>query len=253
MAIVFAFLALCAAAETVGLSVAVVDRCRPNPQDPRVPPDVWQALATAGHKPFVLSNNLDRAEIAAQVAMSDLVLFCGGEDVDPARYGETPSPRLGTVNRVRDAFEYGVLDEAVKIRKPLFGICRGSQLLNCYFGGTLVQDIPSEVGTNLVHSAPNGKAHVVKPVAGSRLAAVLGEDERMVVSWHHQAVERFAKGFRVSARSSDGVVEAYESDDYPVAGVQFHPEMDRADCPSQTLKAIFERLDELVNVKKARK
>ena len=100
-------------------------------------------VSEGGFESVVLRHTTDKAKIAEMVAACDSIILCGGEDVEPSRYNEKPSPKLGKVNTVRDAWEYAVLDEAVKLRKPILGICRGCQILNVYFGGTLYQDLPT--------------------------------------------------------------------------------------------------------------
>ena len=180
------------------------------------------AVAAAGNTPLVLPAETDRAVVARMLASVDALVLCGGEDVEPRRYGAEPSPRLGTVNLRRDAWEILLLDEAVKRRLPVIGICRGCQLINVYFGGTLWQDLPTERPGPVVHRGKGG--HAVQVVAGSRLAGCLGSTNLMVNTSHHQAVKDLAPGFRVAAVAPDGVVEAIESDDLPVVGVQFHPE-----------------------------
>ena len=155
------------------------------------------------------------------------------------------------------------LGEAVKRRLPVFGICRGMQLVNVFFGGTLYQDIPAE------HEPEGGAApcrhrfgrygddgtippaHEVAVEPGSRLHAVTGAERLAVNSHHHQAVKRLAPGFRVSARATDGVVEAIEGDSYPAAGVQFHPEALVVGRPAdsryrlQAIAGILKRIGEL--------
>ena len=102
------------------------------------------AFARAGNTPLVLPAETNREVVARMLASVDVLLLCGGEDVDPSRYKTKPSPRLGEVNLRRDAWEWLLLDEAVKRHLPVIGICRGCQLINVYFGGTLWQDLPSE-------------------------------------------------------------------------------------------------------------
>lgn len=241
--------ALMAPAAEVGLKVAVVDSCPTNDLT-AVGRGYFNALTAAGHVPFLLPRMESPAAISAALSMCDLVLFPGGEDVEPARYGETPSPRLGRVNKARDQFEYAVLDAAVKVRKPIFGICRGCQVMNTYFGGTLVQDISSEVPKALDHRDPRTRrplVHEAKAEAGSRLAKVLGGAPFASVSSHHQSVEKLAPGFRVAARAADGVVEAIEGIEYPACGVQFHPERGRKEV--RPLTAIFRNLGELTGAK----
>ena len=180
------------------------------------------AFARAGNTPLVLPAETNRDVVARMLASVDVLLLCGGEDVDPSRYKTKPSPRLGEVNLRRDAWEWLLLDEAVKRRLPVIGICRGCQLINVYFGGTLWQDLPSERPGEVKHRGTH--LHGVRIEGGSRLARSLGCEEMQVNTSHHQAVRDLAPGFRAVAFAPDGVVEAIESETLPVAGVQFHPE-----------------------------
>ena len=180
------------------------------------------AFARAGNTPLVLPAETNRDVVARMLASVDVLLLCGGEDVDPSRYKTKPSPRLGEVNLRRDAWEWLLLDEAVKRRLPVIGICRGCQLINVYFGGTLWQDLPSERPGEVKHRGTH--LHGVRIEGGSRLARSLGCEEMQVNTSHHQAVRDLASGFRAVAFAPDGVVEAIESDALPVVGVQFHPE-----------------------------
>ena len=180
------------------------------------------AVAAAGNTPLVLPAETDRELVARMLAPLDALLLCGGEDVEPRRYGAKPSPRLGKVNLRRDAWEFLLLDEAVKRRLPVFGIYRGCQVINVYFGGTLWQDLPSERPGEITHRSK--KLHPIRIVQGSHLAKSLRAENLMVNTSHHQAVKDLAPGFRAVAFAPDGVVEAIESDTLSVAGVQFHPE-----------------------------
>ena len=212
---------LCLWAGAVPLVVGIADMCSET-NAVSVQTTYAAAVAAAGNTPLVLPAETDRAVVARMLASVDALLLCGGEDVEPRRYGAAPSPRLGTVNLRRDAWEILLLDEAVKRRLPVIGICRGCQLINVYFGGTLWQDLPTERPGPVVHRGKGG--HAVQVVAGSRLAGCLGSTNLMINTSHHQAVKDLAPGFRVTAQAADGVVEAIESDALPVVGVQFHPE-----------------------------
>ena len=166
----------------------------------------------------------------------DGLVLTGGEDVDPALYGETAHPAVTDVNHERDSFEIGLIRAVRERDLPLFAICRGIQVLNVACGGSLIQDIPTQVTSDVNHkikTPPNESfalAHEVWLERDSLLERLLretleGSDICNVNSRHHQAVARVAEGFRVSATAPDGVIEAIED---PAArfclGVQWHPE-----------------------------
>ncbi|HSJ41797.1 MAG TPA: gamma-glutamyl-gamma-aminobutyrate hydrolase family protein [Xanthobacteraceae bacterium] len=190
--------------------------------------DYVESVKRAGGEPRVLSNDDDPAAVLAQV---DGVLLTGGLDVDPEHYGEAPHP-LTEAAPDRDKFEIPLSREAVAQDVPLFAICRGVQVLNVAGGGTLVQDIPTAIDSQLSHAVNVPKdqiAHSVRVMPGSRLADALGTASDLqtcdVNSRHHQAVGRLAPAFVASAVSADGIVEAIERPDASFClGVQWHPE-----------------------------
>ena len=205
-----------------------------------VRPNYCRAVYASGNVPFVLPATTNRAEIARALDCVDALVLCGGEDVAPARYRTAVSPTCGAPNLRRDAWEWALLDEAVKRRLPVVGTCRGEQLVNVYFGGTLHQDIPSEWPGAVAH---NGNVrHPIGIEPDSRLARIVGATNAVVNTWHHQAVKDVAPGFRVVARAPDGIVEAIESDELPIAAVQFHPEVLFADKGERKFLAFFTRL-----------
>jgi len=185
--------------------------------------DYVESVRRAGGEPLVLDSTDDPA---ASLDRVDALLLSGGLDVDPALYGEAPHPTT-EVDAVRDRFEIPLSREAVARDMPIFAICRGVQVMNVAAGGTLVQDIPTSVTTELTHSIDVPKdriAHPVRMTPGTRLAASLGASTA-VNSRHHQAVGRVAPSFVVSAVSEDGVVEAIERPASTFCvGVQWHPE-----------------------------
>ena len=193
-----------------------------------------ESLVAAGHVPVVVPCVTNDAALAAIVAKLDVLIFTGGADVETARYRTPRAPKCGDPDLLRDDFEFRLLAAARARRLPIMGVCRGCQLVNVGFGGTLWQDLPSEFpkGTNEVchgageylHPERHPAAHQVKILPGTRLASVLGTENLSVNSHHHQAVKRIAPGFRVTAVSPDGVIEGIESTDYPAFCVQFHPE-----------------------------
>jgi putative glutamine amidotransferase len=163
----------------------------------------------------------------------DGVLLTGGGDVDPVFYGEERHPLTDDAEPGRDEFEIDLARRAMAARVPLLAICRGAQVLNVAAGGTLVQDIPSAVGSDLAHAVTEPKnldCHDIRIEAGSALSRALGPEATAacscrVNSRHHQAVGRPGAGLVVSARAADGVIEAIEQPEHPFCiGVQWHPE-----------------------------
>ena len=192
-----------------------------------------EAVRKAGDIPVVICRTAKPEDFDKVVEGLDLLILTGGEDVDPTRYGEQPSPALGRVNAVRDEFEDRLLCAAVRHELPVVGTCRGVQHLNVFFGGTLHQDLPSDLGERYViehrtggdvEKARRERRHEIAILPGSRLAAACGTLSARVNSLHHQAVKGLAPGMTVSAWAPDGVVEAIECSWYPAAGIQFHPE-----------------------------
>jgi putative glutamine amidotransferase len=168
-------------------------------------------------------------DVPALLDRLDGVLLSGGVDVDPILYGEPPHPRLGRVDRRRDDFELALAREALRRDVPTLAICRGHQVLNVALGGTLVQDIASDLPGAADHDAPGRRwrrSHGVEVVAGSRLHGILGRQTLSVNSFHHQAVDRVGQGLVVSARCpADGLIEGLEMPDRRFAiAVQWHPE-----------------------------
>lgn len=204
------------------LTIGLVDVCSETTVS--APINYVRALVAAGHVPVVLPHVTNREEVARSVSRVDLVFLCGGADIETARYGEIRR-KADKPDLRRDAFEWMVMDEAVRLKKPIFGVCRGEQVINVYFGGSLWQDLISEYPNAITHRQADGRCiHAVEIEPGSRLAAAVGTNRIDMVSWHHQGVKRLAPGFRIAARAPDGFIEAIEAVDLPVAGVQFHPE-----------------------------
>ncbi|MGC0333105.1 putative glutamine amidotransferase [Streptomyces sp. SAI-170] len=154
------------------------------------------------------------------VARLDGLVIAGGPDVDPARYGAERDPRTGPPAHARDTWELALIDAALAAGTPLLGICRGMQLLNIAVGGTLVQHLDGHTEAPGVFGR-----HPVKPVPGTRYAAIVAE-ETAVPTYHHQALDRLGTGLVPCAHAADGTVEAVElPGPHWVLGVQWHPEM----------------------------
>lgn len=190
-----------------------------------------RALALAGGAPVLIPLDLGEDAWRRIYERIDGLLFPGGVDIDPAYYREERHPRLGEVDAALDQAELTLARWALDDRMPMLAICRGIQLINVVAGGTLYQDLPSQLPDALPHacSAPTYpreyRAHAVDIVSGSRVAKTMGLLQARVNSRHHQAVKDVAPGFEVTARAPDGVIEAIErSDTSYVLGVQWHPE-----------------------------
>jgi putative glutamine amidotransferase len=192
-----------------------------------------RSVRAAGGMPLVIPVSADfgAGEAAALLDRLDGILFSGGADLSPLSYGEEPLPQVNAWSSDRDAQELALCREAVARGLPVFGICRGQQLVNVALGGSLVQDIPAQVGKEIGH-APTTEAmdelrHSIEVLAPESLIAPLFDGPRGVVnSFHHQSVKELGKGLRATARAPDGVVEAIEGSGLPgwLHCVQFHPE-----------------------------
>ena len=180
-----------------------------------------EAVARAGGIPVIFPTVADSALAAALVRKVDGVIFSGGPDLDPSHYGETIWNETVEVDTLRDASDLMLMRAALASKKPIMGICRGEQLLNVVLGGSLFQDIPTQVDTLVKHGG--GARHKIGVEKGSVLYRLFGQDSLTVNSFHHQAVKKVAPGIRVTAYAPNGIVEAYEYGDRLIA-FQFHPE-----------------------------
>jgi len=203
-----------------------------------------EAVTTAGGAPVLIPLNLDEGALRAIYEQLDGLLLAGGEDLHPKHYGEAVHEKCGQSDEARDAVELTLAGWALAEGLPILAICRGIQVLNVATGGTLYQDIASQVPGSLKHDcwpdyARNYLAHQVTVNGDSRLAAIMGQSRVGVNSTHHQAVKDLAPSFRVVSRATDGLIEAIEGHDHPFAlGVQWHPEELVEDAPP--MRRLFE-------------
>lgn len=188
------------------------------------------AVIAAGGIPVLIPNIPDASKITEVLDHIDGLLISGGADVDPSVYGEYPKSYCGPSVQQRDRIEVKLIKEAYKRKMPIFGVCRGLQIMNATFGGSLFQDIPSDTGFN-THSINiyerNVPVHPVTIDPKSQLAKILGKDKTETNSYHHQSVNRVAKNGTVVATAPDGIVEGMEfQGGHPFTlAVQWHPEM----------------------------
>lgn len=197
------------------------------------------SVRMAGGVPLVIPVTSDDGQIEAVLSAIDGLVMTGGEDFDPLKwYGEEPVRGLDEVVPTRDEFDVKLIRAAVAKGIPVLGICRGEQLMAVAFGGSLWQDIPSQVPSSYVkhRQGPTSGAygtHSIEITKGSQLAQILGKEKTVVNSFHHQAIKAVPQGMKVVATAADGIIEAVERSGklrgYPdggamLLGVQFHPE-----------------------------
>lgn len=187
-----------------------------------------QALKNAGLIPVLLPPVCDFSTARSALARFDGLLLTGGGDIDPSYYGSLPRHELRGLNRQRDESEIALVRAAKEMRLPTLGICRGIQIVNVAFGGTLIQDIAKDCPDALAHDgAPRAtRTHPVILEPGSLAAKAVATGSLDVNSLHHQSIDSLGEGLRITGRAPDGIVEAAESSDpeWWALCVQWHPE-----------------------------
>jgi putative glutamine amidotransferase len=200
-----------------------------------------RAVLAAGGLPILLLPELSPEETLELFEECDALLLTGGEDVDPRHFHASPHPKLGGTDHRRDANELALIADARARTLPILGICRGIQIGNVAFGGTLIQDLPSQRPSNIDHdpsTARDAPAHDVTLSEGSRLHSIFGTTMLKANSFHHQAVDVPGAGLVITAVAPDGVIEGMESADPDewIVFVQWHPEELAAHPDSADLK-----------------
>lgn len=206
-----------------------------------LPENYVDAVRRAGGRASLILPGDDRTPDGLLDAV-DALMLVGGGDVDPSRYGQTPSDTVYGVETDRDELEIALLRRADDRGTPTLCICRGMQVMNVAFGGSLVQDLPAE-DRFIAHGAPSGAdaiAHEVKLASGSAIAAAAGSDVVTCSSHHHQGIDRLGEGVRAAGWSEDGLVEAIELEGGWMVGAQWHPEDTAPDDPAQ--QGLFDEL-----------
>lgn len=196
---------------------AQYDTCGQTMPYPHISSYYCQALAAVGAVPLLASC----APAEAQAAAADALLLTGGGDLCPEHYPyHVPCARISVSGQARDAYEIALLRAFLAAGKPVFGICRGMQLVNVLLGGTLWEDLPTELA-NEAHT--DGQTHEIEMTEESWLFPLFGGSVR-VNSYHHQACRDLAPGLIATARAADGLTEAFCHERLPIYGVQWHPE-----------------------------
>lgn len=189
-------------------------------------PGYMGGIIAAGGAPVMMPLTDDSEALTEALSLCDGFLLTGGQDVSPRLYGEEKSPACGEVCPLRDRVDCEILEYALRENRAVLGICRGIQLINAYFGGTLYQDLPSEYGSETEHhmSPPYDKA-VHDVLLSPPLSELLGSEKIGVNSYHHQAIKTLGEGLSELARSEDGLIEAVavQSASFALA-TQWHPE-----------------------------
>lgn len=187
-----------------------------------------ESIIKAGGAPIVLPVTLDEESIKRQAEVIDGLILSGGYDINPLTYGEEPTKSQGFTFPEIDEYNLKLIKFVCELKKPIFGICRGLQILNIAFGGSLYQDLSYIDGSYIKHyqlSKGDMTGHSINVLKDSLLYDILGENY-LVNSFHHQAIKDLADGFKVTAKSKDGLIEAIEKlDGQFILGVQWHPEM----------------------------
>ena len=189
--------------------------------------DYSEAVIAGGGIAFLLPIIKNKNNVELLLKKIDGILLTGGNDVPPQRYGEERHERTVCVHPDKDTSDFILVGTAIKMKKPILAICYGTQLVNVALGGSLIQDIPSEVKTPVIHKDSHNEhyTHAVTIRKDFLLYKVVGIDRIEANSTHHQAIKRVGKGLKDTAHTADGIIEAIEWRDYPfLVGVQWHPE-----------------------------
>ncbi|MBU3101607.1 gamma-glutamyl-gamma-aminobutyrate hydrolase family protein [Clostridium sp. DSM 17811] len=205
--------------------------------------DYIESVLLAGGVPLIIPVNSDEDVIRTQIDLSDGIIISGGYDVNPIEYGEEPSQKSGFIYPKVDEFYLKAVKYAIDNGKSVLGICKGIQILNVLYGGTIYQDLSELDGCYIKHMQSSKRdvpTHSVYIKEDSILVNILG-DKVLTNSFHHQCLKNVGHGFKVTGTSKDGVIEAIEGDQAPfVLGVQWHPEMMMKS--SQAMLNIFKEL-----------
>lgn len=207
--------------------IGITTYSRSEAGDYTLPGTYIDAVQQAGGVPVLLPPV--QSSPARLLDVVDGLIFSGGGDIDPVRYGGEHHPAVYLVDADRDSFELDLAKAALTAAIPVLGICRGMQILSVASGAALIPHLPEVYGEQVIHRLDHPRRpieHQVQVEAESRLAKILGAAEIPVVSWHHQAVQNVPVGWQVVATAADGLIEAMEYTQHPwMLALQWHPEL----------------------------
>lgn len=200
------------------------------------------AIESSGGAPVLIPYTESEELISHYVKVCDGVLFSGGCDIEPKRFGEETKATCGNIQKNRDALEFFFFKKAFEEKKPIMAICRGIQVINVALGGTLYQDIPTEIPSEIPHRQKEPRSmpsHEVKILSDTPLMELIGKERMTANSFHHQAIKALGEGLEVMALADDGIIEAvyYNGENY-ILGYQWHPE--RLCAIDEDNKALFD-------------
>ncbi len=206
--------------------------------------DYIEAIVQTGGIPIVLPYLSNEMDVKAMVEKIDGLYATGGYDIDPTLFNEEPHPNLGKIIPKRDEFEVILIEEMLRLNKPILAVCRGCQMLNIVVGGDMYQDIYKQIDAPLIQHQQNAPAghgsHFVQVKKGSLLHKLTEKKQFKVNSRHHQANRLVSNPLIISGRSSDNIIEAVESKAHDfVLGLQWHPENMLAEQGDETATKIF--------------
>jgi putative glutamine amidotransferase len=197
------------------------------------------AVADAGGLPVLLPSIPEKIGLLEEVFLEiDGLLLPGSRDMDPKFYDEEPHPKLRPMSLERTESEIKALENAIRKKLPVLGICGGMQLINVFFGGSLYQDISSQLPSALCHE--NGFEHEIHLLGGTKLRAIVNNETFISRSYHHQSIKVLGNGLRVCAKSPDDVIEGVESIESFVVGIQWHAELESSEISKRIFTAFID-------------
>lgn len=212
----------------IGISGAINYECKEVYPQTFISTAYTNSVLRSGATPLIIPVCNDDSAIKKMVSCFDGIILSGGQDIHPALFAEEPHKNIGAIVDARDALDFKIIKYASEMKKPVLGICRGLQVINVFFGGSLYQDIHSQTKSEVQHqqkARADLATHSINIKSNSFLHNIFG-DKTLVNSFHHQSIKDTANDFEITAVSpNDDIVEAieYKGDSF-IVGLQWHPE-----------------------------